>query len=540
MAACDINGPYRAVHFFLYLKKEDGTWRKVFGKKPLAACLAVAMLLSVCVIPVAAEGTTTTDTTTVVVGGEGVNVESTIAGALAVGGVKTIQLNKNVTEDVVIESGVTVTLDLNGFTLTNVASHTILNKGNLTIIDSKGNAEASGTVDNVTHAKAALWNEPGATAHLQSGKYIRSLENGQSDTNNGGNSFYNILNHGSMTIEDGVTVEQNGNCSSLVENGWYDGNAEGAGEASMTINGGTFSGGINTIKNDDYGILEINGGIFTNFTQAAFLNWNVATVNGGTFDCGAQAVILNGYLNDTMDKGELTITGGTFTAKEGSDAIAQMGGSTSIGTIKISGGTFSSDVKEFVKSGYSITQNSDGTYKVYYFVDDTPSTPSTPPSTSNTETKTEGDVTTTTTTTEKTNTDGSKTTQTTQTQTNAATGEKTETTTSETVAKDGSVTKEETKTATTADGVKTEETVITNVDKTTGTTATATVKTDETGSSTATVVVEAKDDASQAAVPAATVKAAAKADAVTMTVKMADAEISLDADAVAAVANTSR
>ena len=34
--------------------------------------------------------------------------------------------------------------------------------------------------------------------------------------------------------------------------------------AEMTINGGTFSGGINTIKNDDYGNLTINDGDFDN------------------------------------------------------------------------------------------------------------------------------------------------------------------------------------------------------------------------------------------------------------------------------------
>ena len=43
--------------------------------------------------------------------------------------------------------------------------------------------------------------------------------------------------------------------------------------------------------------------------MAAFLNWNVATVNGGTFEAkeGSNAIILNGYGNATMDKGELTI-----------------------------------------------------------------------------------------------------------------------------------------------------------------------------------------------------------------------------------------
>ena len=46
----------------------------------------------------------------------------------------------------------------------------------------------------------------------------------------------------------------------------------------MTINGGTFGGGLNTIKNDDYGELTIKGGTFSSYAQACLLNWNVATV----------------------------------------------------------------------------------------------------------------------------------------------------------------------------------------------------------------------------------------------------------------------
>ena len=53
-------------------------------------------------------------------------------------------------------------------------------------------------------------------------------------------------------------------------------------------------------------------------SQAAFLNWNVATVNGGTFDAAgaSNGVILNGYIDGTMDQGKLTINGGTFNAGE--------------------------------------------------------------------------------------------------------------------------------------------------------------------------------------------------------------------------------
>lgn len=194
----------------------------------------------------------------------------------------------------------------------------------------------SGTVDNISHGKAAFVNEPGAAADLQGGTYTRSKESGSSAEESGGNSYYNIVNHGTMTISGNVTVKQNGAFSSLVENGWYNGNQNTLGKESvLTINGGTFSGGLNTIKNDDYGSLTINGGSFTNAAQAALLNWNKAEINGGTFEAGGN-VILNGKLDDKIDQGKLTINGGTFTSDKA--VIAKMGGSNSIGEIVVADG----------------------------------------------------------------------------------------------------------------------------------------------------------------------------------------------------------
>ena len=58
----------------------------------------------------------------------------------------------------------------------------------------------------------------------------------------------------------------------MIENGWQNGKENKTGTASlMEINGGTFSGGLNTIKNDDYGELTINGGSFSNTHQMVML-----------------------------------------------------------------------------------------------------------------------------------------------------------------------------------------------------------------------------------------------------------------------------
>ena len=258
----------------------------------------------------------------------------------------TITLSNNIEGDFTVAKSKNIVLDLNGYTIKNTSDHTITNNGTLTIKDS---SEKTGTIDNVSHARAAVWNN--GIAILEGGTYTRSLENGIDEGNSGGNSYYNIVNHNQMTIKSGVTVKQNGNFSSMIENGWYDGSQNKDKESSvMIIEGGTFSGGLNTIKNDDYGELTINGGTFTNMAQAAFLNWNVATVNGGTFEAneGSNAIILNGYGNATMDKGELTINDGNFNTKQNDvnfiETMYTKDGYTS-GTIEVNGGNIYGDIQ---------------------------------------------------------------------------------------------------------------------------------------------------------------------------------------------------
>lgn len=259
----------------------------------------------------------------------------------------TVTLLKDTKEDIVIPKDAELTLDLNDRTLTNASGHTITNNGTLTIT-------GDGTVDNVTHGKAAIQNEPGGKVVLNGGAYTRSKENENSNADSGGNSYYNIVNHGTMEINDGVSVTQTGHFSSLIENGWYNGTQNTDGKNSiLTINGGTFNGGLNTIKNDDYGELTINDGTFENMSQATFLNWNIATVNGGTFNAenASSGAILNGYINDSMDQGELTINGGTFNAGEQNAVIATMNGAHS-GDIEITGGTLNGSIV--------LTDNQDG------------------------------------------------------------------------------------------------------------------------------------------------------------------------------------
>lgn len=278
---------------------------------------------------------------------------------------KTVTLLKDVTEDVVIPADKTVTLDLNGKKLTNVNNHTIINNGTLTIT-------GTGTVDNVTHQKAALYNK--GTVTVNGGTFDRSQENGKTKEDSGNNSWYTIKNVGTMTINDGAIVQTAANdsalgkFSSLVSNGYFNAadytNNKGIDQPSLTINGGTFRGGLNTIKNDDRANLVIENGSFSNYYQAVVQNHNIAEIKGGTFTAASDATtatygIYNCGCDAETDTGVLTVSGGTFTGA--TYAIVDV--SSQSPAVNISGGQFagtkaaiarstSSNAQIFVTGGY--------------------------------------------------------------------------------------------------------------------------------------------------------------------------------------------
>ena len=316
-------------------------------KRLLSAFLAVMMVLTMAPVAFAADGVEPTDGT----GSSEATPAKTLQKQIdeAKNGA-TITLNDNYTEDITIPAGKDIILNLNDKTLTNSAGDTITVALGATLT-----IEGKGTVDNVTHGMAAIYNN--GTTTLNGGTYTRSLETGDKVTPK--NSYYNILNHGIMTIDKDVTVKQNGNYSSLVANGYYNYSAtekgdrtayiERVGQAApqLTIKNGTFSGGINTIKNDDNAILTINNGEFSNVTQAVVQNNNIATVNGGTFNAPNYHVLENRKFNGNYNAGELTVTGGNFT---GSIMV------TSGATTSITGGTFSSDVSAYAATGYKAVE----------------------------------------------------------------------------------------------------------------------------------------------------------------------------------------
>ena len=229
-------------------------------------------------------------------------------------------------------------LDLNGKTITRSADEwaegatsnstiTVGVNGNLIINDSSADKAGAVIGSNTLPNAAALAVINGGACTINGGTFelVANAINAEGDI--GG--WYTVANEGSLTIKDGTFVgrQLTGNGSSMIKSGWYDGNAQtkngndlavhtGDSTATLTIDGGVFKFGLNTVKNDDYGVLVINGGTFSNTSQAVVMNNNVATINGGTFNASKQVIVPAKY-NDTSNLGITNINGGNFNVETG-------------------------------------------------------------------------------------------------------------------------------------------------------------------------------------------------------------------------------
>ena len=276
----------------------------------------------------------------------------------AVDGVITLEngtyvMSEDTTATIKVPNGKNATLDLNGKTLTNkTGEHTIIveNGATLTIT-------GNGIVDNVSHGKGAIVNSGEVT--LNGGTFKRSAENDiYSHYGNGGNSWYTIANYGTMEINTGVTVENAGGYSSMIRNG-----GEATADCNLTIRGGNFAGGINTVKNDSFGVLTINGGNFSNTAQYVIMNWNKAEITAGTFrtlDTASAVLFTSAYGGDANTIGKLSISGGEFKhASDTQEMIVDHYDETNKGNAVVTGGKFDADISKYIPTDY--VQSADGT-----------------------------------------------------------------------------------------------------------------------------------------------------------------------------------
>ena len=233
--------------------------------------------------------------------------------------VNIVLTNSITTNNFVIPADKDVTLDLNGRTVTNAGSHTILNKGHLTLTDSS--ADKSGQIISLKGNTAALRNGDNAVCVVEGGTISRDGANG--------NTWHVVENFGKMTFNGGKVVLKNGN-GFAITNGWnYFDPGVSTTHAVMEINSlelDTDSSGIKNcrygdltvndvtvtstgywaLSNDYLGTAVINGGTLTSTSFKAVSNGAAMTVNGGTFD-GTAGLFLQSYATSTV------LNGGTFT-----------------------------------------------------------------------------------------------------------------------------------------------------------------------------------------------------------------------------------
>ena len=281
----------------------------------------------------------------------------------------TITLDKNYTEDIVIKDNKEITINLNEKKLTSVSSNTITVE-----LGSKLTVEGEGEIITNVSNRAAIFNN-GTT-----------IINGGTIKKEAVKNYYNITNHGDMEINGGTIINDFAYVSgethgSLVENGYY-----------SYSSGDQFTGYVSGVNHDDGGILTINAGTFKNNIQVALFNVNDATIKGGTFEVPTgndKTTVYNRKYDDSTDIGKLTVTGGTFKAEYFIQTNGTMWGEVSIkgGTFditkglvnpknedgtdrpqmnpEVTGGTFSSDVNQYISGDTTWTYDEKGNMVIF-------------------------------------------------------------------------------------------------------------------------------------------------------------------------------
>lgn len=255
----------------------------------------------------------------------------------------TIRLNANFDNSVSIDKALTIELNGNDIINNEKTPIDIKVNGDLTI-------KGQGTIECNKNGNAAVFNNGNIT--INNGKLQRT-------TDVSGNGYYTAVNHGTMTINGGMFMS-GGEFSSMIENGYWDYRAgnitngyvqgQNAEAPTLTINDGTFAGGLYAIKNDDNAVLNINGGTFYNTILA---NGKSMTITDGYFENSKPSQgEYNFYLrklSEDINPQNTYISGGTFITAQ--DSNFKVEGDPHI---EISGGRFNRILNPaYIASGYT-------------------------------------------------------------------------------------------------------------------------------------------------------------------------------------------
>ena len=244
--------------------------------------------------------------------------------------VNIVLANDITTNNFVIPADKDVTLDLNGRTVKNDESHTILNKGHLTLKDSSANK--SGQIVSCKDDTAALRNGDNAVCVVEGGTISRDGADG--------NTWHTVENFGTMTFNGGKVIANDGQSFAIV-NGWNYIPVPGEQKATMTINDIEMTASPNGFKNCAGGTLTMNGGTLrctTGYWGLSNDSTGVATINGGK-------IISDKYIAISDGGAKMEINGGTFTGPTGSLYVQSWAKDT-----VVKGGSYQNETVEFMQS----------------------------------------------------------------------------------------------------------------------------------------------------------------------------------------------
>ena len=267
-------------------------------------------------------------------------------------------LSDPIDDGIYVKSGANITITLDNATINAAA-------GKDTVYVEKGaklTLTGTGTINNVA-GYAGVFNNGNVTI------------DGDITINHTG-GYYAVLNHGEMIINKAKIIAD-ADTNSVVVNGYYSygntsshrvGYFENVAHANpkMTLGSGVVVDAPDsenvTIKNDDGGIMTINGGTYIASGAGAFQNANKATINAGVFTQtnAKKPLLYNDYYTGGNNEGILEINDGLFNYAEDTFVIAKDGG-----RITIKGGTFSfAPEEEYIADGVEFEKNDNNLWAV--------------------------------------------------------------------------------------------------------------------------------------------------------------------------------
>lgn len=267
-----------------------------------------------------------------------------------------LSLTESVAKCYIVDEKSTVTIDLNGFDITCA-------DGSAIAVEKGATATIKGTGKVVSmDGGAAVYNKGGKVT-INSGTYQAK-------------DWYTIKNLGDMTIDNGSFIrEHEGEDSSLVANGWYDGssttgasdegNAYAGVKATLTINDGSFTQKNTTsaIKSDDCSVTTINGGTFEGgeYNEKLVQASGTVTINGGEFIGGNSSLIWFNAAGGEDIPGKATITNANK-VKSNTKYLVSNGKANGSAILKVEGGTFEGLEKIVNSNDKSTTFSGEGIF----------------------------------------------------------------------------------------------------------------------------------------------------------------------------------